>query len=66
MKNEETKVEMVQFSVPRLTKKELIDLQTLLLERVHLLVESILENGEPVEETLVEIAGDVDTLKKVS
>tara|TARA_R110000823_G_scaffold223407_1_gene351538 strand:+ start:862 stop:1062 length:201 start_codon:yes stop_codon:yes gene_type:complete len=66
MKNEKAKVEMVQFSVPRLAKKELENLQFLLLERIHFLVESVLEDGEPLNETFAEISGYVSTLKKLN
>ena len=66
MENEKAKVEMVQFSVPRLAKKELENLQFLLLERIHFLVESVLEDGEPLNETFAEISGYVSTLKKLN
>jgi hypothetical protein len=66
MENEKAKVEMVQFSVPRLAKKELENLQFLLLERIHFLVESVLEEGEPLNETFAEISGYVSTLKKLN
>ena len=66
MENEKAKVEMVQFSVPRLAKKELENLQFLLLERIHFLVESVLEEGEPLNETFAEILGYVSTLKKLN
>tara|TARA_R100000935_G_scaffold52632_1_gene79897 strand:+ start:779 stop:979 length:201 start_codon:yes stop_codon:yes gene_type:complete len=66
MKNEKAKVEMVQFSVPRLAKKELENLQFLLLERIHFLVESVLEDGEPLNETFAEISSYVSTLKKLN
>tara|TARA_R110001599_G_scaffold19360_1_gene74181 strand:- start:34 stop:240 length:207 start_codon:yes stop_codon:yes gene_type:complete len=66
MENEKAKVEMVKFSVPRLTDKELDNMQFMLIEKIGLLCDSVLHEGEPLYDVSGEITECLTILKKLN